>query len=523
MFVELGACGLALYGIHRWKHYEEYKIKNKWKNLMHIDDPVKKNTKTKPTYEVMRVIEKEYGWDLIVSIPVDKCYDDLFKMKAKIENAMGCIIQMQQSKGINSAYIRLVYDASKNEILELQLRWEKVLIGAGATNKFGETFKIYSVTKKDLYGYDCNIEVPTGMSYEDLIKYKPAIDKEFGLLHCDYKDFVKSFVAKLVTKPLSDKFKFVPVKLTSPSQLYLGNTYYYESVIADMKKEPHLLYSGTTNSGKSVGVKLPLINLAHCFTPEEVGFFFVQNSSKVGDFDDLLNLKHTRYYAYSYDYTLKMFKYLIEEIKERSQIFGKYHCKNIYKYNNKINSDKKMPIFYCIIEEFAELMPGTKGIDKKYEQKVQCIDYVSTIAAQGRSCGIYLIIVLQRPDRVSLDPPIKANLTTRVAMQQLNDASSLVVVDDTSATKLKPREAIVRFSGQYYKIMTPWVDEDKMVKQFCKDSISYNHEFIDLSGKKKENNVITLPNTQEEVAATTENTKQKSKGDIKLDGLSNGK
>jgi S-DNA-T family DNA segregation ATPase FtsK/SpoIIIE len=525
MFVELGLLGAACYGASRWIRRSEINVKKKWEEIMHSDDNVSKYmTKVKPIFEILDMIEKEYGWDLIVSIPVTKEYSDLEKMKGVIESAYGCRIIMQQSSTINTGYIRLLLDTSNSKSIDLQLRWDRVMRGAGAVTKQGETFTISNIKEKELYGYDCDINVPSGYSYDDLITHKDAIDKEFGLLHCDYKDFCNGKLpAKIITKPLPDNYSFKPIELKTPYQLYLGNTYYYEPVIADMKKEPHLLYSGTTNSGKSVGVKLPLINLAHCFSPEEVGFFFIQNSSKVGDFDDLLNLKHVRYYAYSYDHTVKLFEYLINQIKERSEIFTKKHVKNIYRYNEKVKPEERMPIYYCIIEEFAELMPGTKGLTKHYDEKVQCIDYISTLSAQGRSSGIYLIVVLQRPDKVSLDPLIKSNLTTRVAGQQLNDASSLVVVDTTEATKLKPREFIVRFSGQYYKMKTPWVNEDKMVYQFCKDKLEYNHKFIDLfdtnKNKTQQNNGSNEPIPFEEVAAT----KQKSKGDIKYNGILNKK
>jgi DNA segregation ATPase FtsK/SpoIIIE-like protein len=262
---------------------------------------------------------------------------------------------------------------------------------------------------------------------------------------------------------------------------------------------------------------LPLINLAHCFSPEEVGFFFVQNSSKVGDFDDLLNLKHVRYYAYSYDHTVKLLEYLIDQIKERSEIFTKKHAKNIYRYNEKVKPEERMPVYYTIVEEFAELMPGSKGIDKYYEKKIKCIDYITTLASQGRSVGLYLILVLQRSDRISLDPFVKSCLNTRVAMQQVNDASSLVVVDDTSATKLRAREAIVKFSGQTYQMKTPYVNEDKMVYQFCKDKLEYDHKFIDIFDTGKQNNNTALIPLQE-VAATKQG-KNKGKGDVNVNGL----
>jgi hypothetical protein len=519
MLLELGVCGAALYGALYWRNYEHIQLKKKWNLIMHYDD----NGKTdKPKPEILRIIDKDYGYDLIASLPIGWDVDGIKKKKSTLESALKADLQIKLSEDKGSVYVRVLKDLGCNKAIEIIHRWENVMESAGAVTKSGETFVINNIQENEKYGFDCNVHIPKGFSYDDLMKYKDAVDNEFGMLHCEYNDFTSSLPAKLITKPLPEKYPFVPVKLERPSQLCFGNTFYYEPVIADMKTEPHVLYSGTTNSGKSVGIKLPLVNLASQFSPKEVQFNFVQNSTKVGDFDDLLKLEHAQYYAYTYEHTLKLFEYILDQINERSRFFEKRHVKNIYKYNEKVKEEDRLPIVYTIIEEFAELMPGLKGIDKKYDQKVQCIDYVSTIAAQGRGAGEYLIIILQRPDKSSLDPLIKANLTTRIAMQQLNDASSLVVVDDTSATKLKPRQFLARYSGHYYKGMTPYVYEETLVRKYCRKWINESHEFIDLYGKKKQQstgNVTPFP--EKETAATTNNTK--SKGDIKYDGIPNRK
>jgi S-DNA-T family DNA segregation ATPase FtsK/SpoIIIE len=478
MFVELAGIGFGtvLYGTYRWLNQDKIRINKNFNKLMNMDNP-----KNKPTFYITDMLETEYGFDLTVKIPIGKSYDELVKMQSVIENALGYRLQMSQGLDINHARIRLFTNFEENnEEEQIKLRFEQTMKGAGGKSRYGELFEITSIKKNELYGYDCKIKIPSGMSYDDLMEYKPAIDSEFGLLHCEYQPFTKELDAKLITKPLPDNYMFHPVHLSRPTQLYLGNTFYYENVVADMSKEPHMLLSGTTNSGKSTALKIPLINLAYCFSEREVEFYFIQLSSKIGDFDDMLKLRHTRYFAYTHQYALKLFNYLTRVIKDRSNFLREKGFKNVHKYNDSVKKEDRLPIMYVVIEEFAELVSSGEKVDRHHNEKMAILDAVEVLASQGRSAGLYLLTSILRPDKDHFPVFVKACLNTRFALLQVNEASSLVVVDTTEATKLKPREGIVKFSGRCFKVKTPFVDEDMVVKTFLKDKINPQHTFIDL-------------------------------------------
>jgi hypothetical protein len=509
------------YGSYYIKKHKEIRLTTQWNET--VERLYTKQKDDKQLFPVAKVIKKEYGYDMIVGVG-GKGFKVLQEKKDVFESVYGCDIQMKQSENKKCAYVRLFMDLTDRDDVKLQLKWEDVMLNAGITNLAGETFTLKNVEIKENYGYDCEIIKPNGLGYEHLKKNSELLNDNFGLVHWEYKPFSNSFPAKIVIKPLPDTFAYEPVKPERPSQLYVGTTYYYEPICIDLKSDPGWMISGTTNSGKSIMLKIALANLAYHFEPQDMDFWFLQVSKKVGDFDEFLKLKHTKGYAYSYDYAVKMLNYLADQIEERSEILKKAGCKNIWKYNAK--SENKMPISYVIFEEFASFMPGTEASDTYYHQKKKCLELLETIAGQGRSCGLYVIVCILRPDKEHMPPFVKSLLNARTAMKQLNTASSLVVIDMEGAERLSPREEIVQVSGQYYRVKTPFIDEDTFVYKLLKKKMEYNHKYFNIDDyfkekkerenqekqEKKKGNVTPIP--QKEVAITKQQNNVKNNGNI---------
>ena len=72
---------------------------------------------------------------------------------------------------------------------------------------------------------------------------------------------------------------------------------------------------------------------------------------------------------------------------------------------------------------------------------------------------MHLIIATQRPDVKALDPQVKANLTTVIAFQMPNLASSMTILGNGKAAKLPfiPGRAILRSGNKLRDIQTPFL------------------------------------------------------------------
>jgi S-DNA-T family DNA segregation ATPase FtsK/SpoIIIE len=240
------------------------------------------------------------------------------------------------------------------------------------------------------------------------------------------------------------------------------------------------LISGVPGSGKSVLENIIITTSASNWTEKDVNFFFFEIASKVGDFQDFIKLKQTKCHAYTYEFAVKGMEYLINEIKNRSNLFERYHVKNLTAYN--LVSQEKLPVIFVIVEEAANFMPFGKNIDAHYNEKMKCLNYMEVIASQGRASGIIPLYTLQRPDKEHMLPFMKACLNTRIVLQQLNTASSLVVMDSEEAAHLTPREAYVLWGGNKVKVKSPFFKEqgkNNDILKYLKHQIDKDHKLMD--------------------------------------------
>jgi hypothetical protein len=333
----------------------------------------------------------------------------------------------------------------------------------------------------------------------------------------EWKRFKGQAYLKMADIEFNEKLPFTPVE-TKSSELYFGQTYFRENLIANMQDYTNVLVVGANGSGKSRDVFIMQTN--QIYWHDDIDLYEIQVSDKK-DLQKFSKVKQCKYFAYNIDKTDQLFKYLLLIQKERNKEINKYGFNNISEYNKRFPNKKFNNIFVYIDEMAALMPPEMKEIDKNdYEIKKRIIHNFIKLIRESRSAGMYFVVCLQRPDRISLDPNIKALLNIIVGFRSNNKATALTMTGDYSTYQLDNRTAI--FMGSTDKVMKTLYIDDKIIKKYIGSKIEENHQYVDIYEpfKKTDNNVIILPQGDKEVAATT-NTK--SKGDIRLDGLSNGK
>ena len=90
---------------------------------------------------------------------------------------------------------------------------------------------------------------------------------------------------------------------------------------------------------------------------------------------------------------------------------------NVFDYNEKFKQDK-LPFIYLATDEFAAYMKSSFDTDQTSEWKDHCLDYLLSIIREGRSCGVYLLVSLQRPDQQSLPAVLKSQFNTKIIFRQ---------------------------------------------------------------------------------------------------------
>lgn len=206
-------------------------------------------------------------------------------------------------------------------------------------------------------------------------------------------------------------------------------------VSIDLSKIPHVLLGGSTGSGKSVLLKLLLMQAL-----KKGAEVYISDFKGGVDFPPVWH-KKCRMCFEEHD-LLKLLTELVEELELRKQLFKKTGSPNLDAYNKTEKVHLRRLVFAC--DEVAEVLDKT-GLSKEQKELITQIESkLSIIARQGRAFGIHLILATQRPDANLIPGQIRANLGCRIC-GRADSILSQIILDDASAADQIPKEARGRF------------------------------------------------------------------------------
>jgi DNA segregation ATPase FtsK/SpoIIIE, S-DNA-T family len=226
--------------------------------------------------------------------------------------------------------------------------------------------------------------------------------------------------------------------------LALGKDVSGNYIFADLKKMPHLLIAGSTNSGKSVCVNTLILSMLYQNSPEDLKMILV----------DPKRVELTPYNGIPHLLTdvvvengkvLAALKWAIGEMERRYKILQKVGSKDIASFNRKaengetfknINSEtgeiteepvEKIPYIVIVIDEMADLMAS-------HGKEVE--GAIIRLAQMARAVGIHLILSTQKPIVTVITSLIKSNIPTRIAFRVPSLMDSRTILDSSGAEKL---------------------------------------------------------------------------------------
>lgn len=202
----------------------------------------------------------------------------------------------------------------------------------------------------------------------------------------------------------------------------------------NIARVPHILLGGSTGSGKSVLLKLLLMQ---CIKKEaEV---YIADFKGGVDFSDAW--RACCELIIETDVLLEKLTNITSELERRKVLFRNSGASNLDDYNRN-NGDLKRIIFAC--DEVAEILDKT-GQQKVEKERIASIENrLSTIARQGRAFGIHLILATQRPDANILAGQIRNNMDCRIC-GRADNVLSQIILDNTSAADAIEKDAQGRF------------------------------------------------------------------------------
>ena len=216
--------------------------------------------------------------------------------------------------------------------------------------------------------------------------------------------------------------------------LVLGESY-TGPVTVNLAHIPHILLGGSTGSGKSVLLKLLLMQALH--KGAEV---YITDFKGGVDFPKVWREKCRMCFTEeNLRYTLDQ---LVAVLEYRKNAFKALGCPNIDAYNETTEQPLPRLIFAC--DEVAEMLDKTGADNERKKLLAQIENKLSTIARQGRAFGIHLILATQRPDATIIPGQIRNNMDLRVC-GRADSVLSQIILDNTGAADQIPKDARGRF------------------------------------------------------------------------------
>ena len=233
------------------------------------------------------------------------------------------------------------------------------------------------------------------------------------------------------------------------STLILGKSQLgLESV--DLSKIPHILLGGSTGSGKSILLKVLLVQ-----SLKKNAIVSIADFKGGVDFPRVWHDKCKM--CFDEETLLKILTELTDELQRRKTLLRDTGCANISDYNKQSVVPIQRHIFAC--DEVAEVLDKT-GLTKEQKERIGLIENrLSIIARQGRAFGIHLILATQRPDANILSGQIRNNIDCRVC-GRADTILSQIILDNTTAAEQIPKDKAGRFilhDGTVFQGF--WIDE----------------------------------------------------------------
>ena len=298
------------------------------------------------------------------------------------------------------------------------------------------TFKIVAIEKIN-NGFIATISIPVGLNSDMLEKHIKSIENHYhGIVTIENMDFTNKCIVKIINERLGD-YIFAPVKLKE-YELFIGKTYDAENYIIDMNKNSHLMFFGTTGTGKTMALMMVLTNLIYNSSNKIEIHISQIEKSETGALKDC---KCVKFYGNKLeDVTLDLEK-VAKLINYRSEVFDKEGVSNIKEYN-KFNPKNKMKRIYYVIEELSFFMPQTSDLDEIKELKNRCWTAILEIAKAGRSTGIHFLSCSQRSTTSNISSDLKSQVT-RITFAQTSKIDSQNAIECDRACSLKERECLI--------------------------------------------------------------------------------
>jgi len=209
----------------------------------------------------------------------------------------------------------------------------------------------------------------------------------------------------------------------------IGYNMRQEMVFDDLAKMPHVMYAGSTNSGKSMGLICLISSLIIKQPVRCVNLLiFDIGANSLKAFSDIPHLSYP--IVKDYETGVYVIKKLVEEMEKRIKLRQDELC--------------NLPAVVCVIDEYVSFI---NNISDKEQLKTITND-ISNLIRRGRHAKIHMVISTQDPVLKDMKVDV-GNITTRMAFRCAKCQNSIAILGESGAEKLPGNGALLLKSNDH--------------------------------------------------------------------------
>ncbi len=246
---------------------------------------------------------------------------------------------------------------------------------------------------------------------------------------------------------------------SEPLTFIVGRDVTGEPIMTDIAKMPHLLIAGSTGSGKSVAIHSLIISMLYKNSPETLRLILIDPKRvELSVYEGIPHLISP--VITENKKSVGVFRWTIQEMERRYELLLGAGARDILSYNkgSRRGESEPLPYLVLVIDELADLMAS-------YGREVE--GSIVRLAQMARATGIHLVVSTQRPSVEVITGLIKANITSRIALQVASQIDSRTILDSAGAEKLLGSGDLLFVSPEYSKpkrIQGAYISEEEINK-----------------------------------------------------------
>lgn len=257
-----------------------------------------------------------------------------------------------------------------------------------------------------------------------------------------------------------------------------GETFYFD--IHEKAHGPHGVIAGMTGSGKTEMIQTWIASMAIQFSPEDVNFVLIDFKG-TGLIDPFVSMPHLAGTISNLDHDIdRNLIALKSELNRRMELLSRYGAKSILEYKKLQKEHRDMeplPFLILVLDEFADFK-------KQFPDFMGTID---TILREGRSIGVYTILMAQNPNGIITDQ-VNANVGFRWCLKVASESASREILGKGDAAAiLNPGRAYVKANtprGEVYELIQSFFSGAAYQPDAKKTDAKATVNLVELNGRR---------------------------------------